>query len=144
MAKKYGLAYCGSKSKLAEQICAAIEPGRTFYDVFCGGCAVTDCMMRQGRFERYVANDLCHMMPKAFYTALTGGFKNCDAWVGRGDFALLKHYDVYAAICFSFGSSLRNYCYAFELEPYKHALHRHRLRKNPGIFHCKGKSKRNF
>ena len=93
------------------------------YDVFCGGCAITHAALLSGKYGRVVANDINGMIPHAFETAITGGFRTEDRWISRNDFQRLYKTDPYVAICFSFGNNLRWYCYARELEPYKRALH---------------------
>ena len=90
---------------------------------FCGGCAITHAALLSGKYSRVVANDINGMIPHAFETAITGGFRNEDRWISRDDFQGLYKTDPYVAICFSFGNNLRWYCYARDLEPYKRALH---------------------
>lgn len=119
----YGLSYKGSKNRIAKKILDILPPAPVLYDVFCGGCAVTHAALLSGKYSRVVANDLNGMIPHAFESAINGGFRNEDRWISRGDFQRLYKTDPYVAICFSFGNNLRWYCYARELEPYKHALH---------------------
>ena len=119
----YGLPYKGSKNRIAKKILDVLPPAPVLYDVFCGGCAVTHAAMLSGKYSRVVANDINGMIPHAFETAITGGFRNEDRWISRDDFQKLYKTDPYVAICFSFGNNLREYCYARPLEPYKRALH---------------------
>ena len=119
----YGLPYKGSKNRIAKKILDVLPPAPVLYDVFAGGCAITHAAMLSGKYSRVVANDINSMIPHAFETALTGGFRNEDRWISRDDFQKLYKTDPYVAICFSFGNNLRQYCYARELEPYKRALH---------------------
>ena len=88
-----------------------------------GGCAITHAALLSGKYSRVVANDINGMIPHAFETAITGGFRDEDRWISRDDFQRLYKTDPYVAICFSFGNDLHEYCYARELEPYKRALH---------------------
>ena len=119
----YGLPYKGSKNRIAKRILDVLPAAPVLYDVFCGGCAVTHAALLSGKYSRVVANDINGMIPHAFETAITGGFRNEDRWISRDDFQKLYKTDPYVAICFSFGNNLRWYCYARELEPYKRALH---------------------
>ena len=119
----YGLPYKGSKNRIAKKILDVLPDAPVLYDVFCGGCAITHAAMLSGKYSRVVANDINGMIPHAFETAITGGFRNEDRWISRNDFQKLYKTNPYVAICFSFGNNLREYCYARELEPYKRALH---------------------
>ena len=119
----YGLPYKGSKNRIAKKILEVLPAAPVLYDVFCGGCAITHAALLSGKYSRVVANDINSMIPHAFETAITGGFRNEDRWISRDDFQKLYKTDPYVAICFSFGNNLHQYCYARELEPYKRALH---------------------
>jgi len=119
----YGLPYKGSKNRIAKKILDVLPAAPVLYDVFCGGCAITHAALLSGKYSRVVANDVNGMIPHAFETAITGGFRNEDRWISRDDFQRLYKTDPYVAICFSFGNNLHEYCYARELEPYKRALH---------------------
>lgn len=119
----YGLPYKGSKNRIAKKILDFLPAAPVLYDVFCGGCAVTHAALLSGKYSRVVANDINGIIPHAFETAITGGFRNEDRWISRDDFQKLYKTDPYVAICFSFGNNLHEYCYARELEPYKRALH---------------------
>lgn len=119
----YGLPYIGSKNRIAKKILDVLPPAPVLYDVFCGGCAITHAALLSGKYSRVVANDINGMIPRAFETALKGGFRNEDRWISRDDFQKLYKTDPYVAICFSFGNNLKDYCYAPDLEPYKRALH---------------------
>ena len=119
----YGLPYKGSKNRIAKKILDILPPAPVLYDVFCGGCAITHAALLSGKYKSVVANDINGMIPHAFETAITGGFRNEDRWISRDDFQRLYKTDPYVAICFSFGNNLHEYCYARELEPYKRALH---------------------
>ena len=119
----FGLPYRGSKNKLASRLADFIETGRTLYDVFCGGGAVTDYMMRAGRYQRYVINDVNPLMPKALEMAFRGEFKTERRWISREDFFRLRDTDPYAAICFSFANGMHDYAYSKDKEPVKRAFH---------------------
>lgn len=119
----YGLPYKGSKNRIAKKILDVLPAAPVLYDVFAGGCAITHAALLSGKYSRVVANDLNGMIPHAFETAITGGFRDEDRWISRDNFQRLYKTDPYVAICFSFGNNLHEYCYARDLEPYKRALH---------------------
>ena len=119
----YGLPYQGSKNRIARRLVDALPAAPVLYDVFCGGCAVTHAAMLSGKYQHFVVNDLRGWLPKAFKTAISGGYAHEDRWISREDFKRLKSTDAYAALCFSFGNNARAYMYAPLLEPYKRALH---------------------
>ena len=119
----YGLPYQGSKNRIAKRLVEALPAAPVLYDVFCGGCAVTHAAMLSGKYQHFVVNDLRGWLPKAFKTAISGGYAHEDRWISREDFKRLKSTDAYAAMCFSFGNNCRSYMYVRGLEPYKRALH---------------------
>ena len=121
--KTYGLSMKGSKSKLAERIVSLFPRATHFYDLFCGGSAISHCALIKNMFQHIHINDINPMMPEAFVKALQGGFDDEDRWISREDFFRLKDTDPYVAICFSFGNDLKTYCYGKKVEPLKKALH---------------------
>lgn len=122
MSDRYGLPYMGSKSKIARWVVDRLPEGDTLYDVFCGGCAITDYAMRARKYKSYVVNDITNI-GYVFKKALDGGFKNETRWIDRKTyFENLE--DPYVYLCFSFGNNpVCRYAYAVELEPWKKALH---------------------
>lgn len=118
---KYGLPYKGSKNKLASKIFELFPKRKNFYDLFCGGCAMTHYGMLNNSFENFVINDLNPMCPELFIDAINGKYKNEKRWISREDF--LNSNEPYVKFCWSFGNSLRNYLYSKEIEPYKKACH---------------------
>ena len=121
--KKYGFPYKGSKNKLAEKIVKLFPDAENFYDLFCGGCAITHRALIENRWKNYVINDIDSRCPKLFLDAINGKFKNEPRWISREDFYNLKDDDGYVAFCWSFGNNGRDYLYARDLEPYKKAWH---------------------
>lgn len=121
--KKYGFPYKGSKNKLAEKIVKLFPDAENFYDLFCGGCAITHRALIENRWKNYVINDIDSRCPKLFLDAINGKFKNETRWISREDFYNLKDDDGYVAFCWSFGNNGRDYLYARDLEPYKKAWH---------------------
>ena len=121
--KNYGFPYKGSKNRLAEKIVKLFPDAENFYDLFCGGCAITHRALIENRWKNYLINDLDSRCPKLFLDAINGKFKNETRWISREDFFRLKDDDGYVAFCWSFGNNGRNYLYSKEIEPYKKALH---------------------
>lgn len=122
MARKYGLPYQGSKSKLAERIVALLPPATHLYDVFAGGCAVAHAALLSGKFKEVHANDITDSVT-LFEDALNGKYENESRWISREDFFRLKDSDPYVRIVWSFGNNQRRYLYSREIEPYKKAVH---------------------
>ena len=120
---RYGLPYKGSKNKIAEKIIARLPQRKNFYDLFCGGCAVTHCAMVVNKWENYFINDLDAGMPQLFYDAIYGKYANEKRWISREDFFNLKDTDPYIKICWSFGNNGADYMYSKEVEHWKKALH---------------------
>ena len=118
---KYGLPYKGSKNKLAPKIFELFPQKKNFYDLFCGGCAMTHYGMLHNKFEKFIINDLNPMCPTLFFDAVNGKFKNETRWISREDF--LNSNEPYVKFCWSFGNNLRSYLYGEEIELYKKACH---------------------
>ena len=119
----YGIPYKGSKNMIAEWVVSHVPQCGTFFDVFAGGCAVTDCILRKGRAGRVVANDLDSMPVKCFEMAVCGEFADEDRWISREAFFMLKDTDPYVRFCFSFGNNAKSYLYSTTIEPYKRSVH---------------------
>ena len=117
----YGLPYKGSKNKLAPKIFELFPQKKNFYDLFCGGCAMTHYGMLHNKFEKFIINDINPMCPTLFVDAINGKFKNEIRWISREDF--LNSNEPYVKFCWSFGNNLRDYLYGKEIEPYKKACH---------------------
>lgn len=119
----YGVPYKGSKNMIAEWVVGHVPQCGTFFDVFAGGCAVTDCILRKGMAGHVVANDLDQMPVKCFEMAVRGEFADEDRWISREAFFMLKDTDPYVRFCFSFGNNTKTYMYNTTIEPYKRAIH---------------------
>ena len=117
----YGLPYKGSKNKLAPKIFELFPQKKNFYDLFCGGCAMTHYGMLHNKFEKFIINDINPMCPTLFVYAINGKFKNETRWISREDF--LNSNEPYVKYCWSFGNNFRGYLYGEEIEPYKKACH---------------------
>lgn len=134
MSDRYGLPYMGSKSKIARWVVERLPDGDTLYDVFCGGCAITDYAMRARKYKSYVVNDITNI-GYVFKKALEGGFKNETRWIDRKTY-FEELEDPYVYLCFSFGNNpVCRYAYAVELEPWKKALHWCYVFNDPSLMH---------
>ena len=121
--KSYGICYMGSKNALAERIVALLPSASHLIDVFAGGCAITHCAMKSGKWQHVHANDINEMIVGAFRRAINGEFIGERRWVSHEEFNRVRDTDAYAAICFSFGGNLRSYAYNHKNEELKRALH---------------------
>lgn len=121
--KSYGICYMGSKNALAERIVALLPSASHLIDVFAGGCAVTHCAMKSGKWQHVHANDINEMIVGAFRRAINGEFIGERRWVSHEEFNRVRDTDAYAAICFSFGGNCSNYAYSPKNEELKRAIH---------------------
>lgn len=121
----YGMPYMGSKNKIAKWVLDALPPADNFYDLFCGGCAITHCAMEQYKYKNYYINDIKGEMPKAFIDGTKGKFSQEDRWISHDEFNKLKGTgDVYVDTCFSFGNNWhKGYAYSRKIESLKKAAH---------------------
>lgn len=122
MSKQYGLPYMGSKSKIADKIVSYLPSAEYFVDLFAGGCAMTHCAMKSGKYSKFVCNDITDA-PHLFLDALQGKYNNENRWISREDFFKLKDSDPFVRICWSFGNDQKSYLYGQDIEPIKKALH---------------------
>ena len=132
----YGLPYKGSKNKLAPKIFELFPQKKNFYDLFCGGCAMTHYGMLHNKFEKFIINDINPMCPTLFVDAIKGKFKNETRWISREDF--LNSNEPYVKFCWSFGNNLKGYMYSEEIEPWKKALHYARVFNDFSLFEAMG------
>lgn len=121
--KSYGICYMGSKNALAERIVALLPSASHLIDVFAGGCAITHCAMKSGKWQHVHANDINEMIVGAFRRAINGEFIGERRWVSREEFNRVRDTDAYASICFSFGNNGSSYAYNAKNEELKRALH---------------------
>ena len=119
---RYGLPYKGSKNAIAEWVCDNLPNAENFYDLFCGGCAITHCAMLRGKYKTYTINDIANTQ-ELFYDAIMGKYQKETRWVSREDFFKLKDNNAYIRYLWSFGNNGKDYLYSKEVEPYKKALH---------------------
>ena len=89
----YGLPYMGSKNKIASEIVDTLPRAQNFYDLFCGGCAITHCALLKNKYKKYHINDISPMVIEFFINAINGDYKDRTNWVSREDFNRLKDTD---------------------------------------------------
>lgn len=120
---QYGVPYMGSKNKIAEKLFRHVPTAENFYDLFCGGCAMSHRAIVEGRFKHVYANDLDGRGLHLFIDAAAGKYRDERRWISREEFFRLKDSDPYVNLCWSFGNNGRDYLYARDIEPYKRAAH---------------------
>lgn len=120
--KRYGLPYMGSKNKIAKWVVGCLPAAQHFYDLFCGGGAVTHAAIERHRYRHYHLNDISSMAI-LFSDIITGKRKPDYRWVSREEFYSLKDTDPLMSIIWSFGNNCKDYLYGKDVEPIKHALH---------------------
>ena len=113
---RYGIPYKGCKSKYAEQILSYIPSADNFYDLFCGGGAITHCALLQNRWKNYIMNDIDKGLSQLFADAVNGKYKNEKRWISREEFFKLKDTDAYVRYIWSFGNNGRDYMFSREIE----------------------------
>ena len=123
MAQMYGMPYKGSKQAIADKLIAAMKPADYFVDLFGGGGAMAHCAALSGKYKHVIYNELETVIYNGFKKAIAGEYDNEQRWISREDFERLKDTDPYVAMCFSFGTNLRNYAYSREVEHWNKALH---------------------
>ena len=119
---RYGVPYKGSKNAIAGWVVNQLPKRKNFYDLFCGGCAVTHRALLTKKFENYFINDIDDV-GGLFLDAVHGNYSEETRWISREDFYALKDKDAYVRYCWSFGNNGYNYLYSKEVEPWKKALH---------------------
>ena len=120
---RYGIPYKGCKSKYAEQILSYIPSADNFYDLFCGGGAITHCALLQNRWKNYIMNDIDKGLSQLFVDAVNGKYKDEKRWISREEFFKLKDTDAYVRYIWSFGNNGRDYIYGKNVEEIKRLGH---------------------
>ena len=115
---RYGVPYRGSKSRIAQWVVRHIPSAEVFIDIFGGGCAVTHAALLEGRWDRYIVNDLSDG-PQLFIDAANGRYANETRMPTRDEFYEQKDSDPYIRYLFSFGNNGRDYIYGREIEDLK-------------------------
>ena len=120
---RYGIPYKGSKNQIAEWVYSHFPKATNFYDLFAGGCAITQVARMKSEYSNYFCNDIDGDGIRLFLDAIHGKFQNEKRWISREDFFRLKDSEPYIKYCWSFGNNGRDYLYSKEIEPYKKAWH---------------------
>ena len=120
---RYGVPYKGSKNSIAEWVYSHFPKADNFYDLFAGGCAITQVALMRQEYKNYICNDIDGDGIKLFLNAIYGKYKNENRWIDRATFFAEKDKDPYIKYCWSFGNNGRNYLYGEDLEPLKKAWH---------------------
>ena len=116
----YGLPYKGSKNLIVSKLCEILPNANTLYDLFAGGCSVTDYCMSHNKYRHYIINDIAPTV-NVFKNAINGVYKDRYEWVSREEFN--NSNDYFVKMIWSFGTNCRDYIYSKEREPYKKAMH---------------------
>lgn len=119
-----GFPYKGSKNTIARKIIEFFPKRDNFYDLCCGGCAVTHIALLQNKFKHYYINDIEKDLPQTFIKMLNGEFNDrYKQWISREDYLALKDIDCYVRFIWSFGNNGREYLYSRKSEQFKKAIH---------------------
>ena len=106
MNNKYGFAYQGGKSSVAEMIVEKLPPADNFVDLFFGGGSITHAAMHSGKYKNFIANDL-RQTPQMWNRACDGIGTEYDRFVSREEF--LRSEDPIVQLAWSFGASMNSY-----------------------------------
>ena len=119
----YGIPYKGSKNKIAQQIINCIPSAENFYDLFCGGGAITHCALLQNRWKNYIMNDIDKGLSQLFVDAISGKYMNENRFISREQFYEQKDKDAFIRYIWSFGNNGRDYMYGKNIEEIKRLGH---------------------
>lgn len=120
---RYGIPYKGSKNSIAKEIVNFLPDADIFYDLMCGGCAISHAAIESKKYKKVVINDIDPMPSQLFLDAMNGKYKDERRWISREDFCRLKDVDPYVKYCWSFGNNGKDYLYGQDVEEFKHGLH---------------------
>ena len=122
---RYGLPYMGSKNKIASKIISILPAANNFYDLFCGGCAVTHAAMCSNKYKVFFINDIQPDLPRFFYDAVCTDKYFQDYYkksIHKLDF-YTKRTDPFFRFVWSFSSNLSDYIYGDRYEEIKTTIH---------------------
>ena len=121
--RKYGAAYQGSKSKIADEIISKIPARKYFIDCFSGGGALAHCALESGKFEYIIANDLQtkDILEAHFLWTPEQHLEFQKKWVTKEEFE--KTDNLYIKTCWSFSNNRKAYIYSNACYEYKRRLH---------------------
>lgn len=121
--RDYGFSYLGCKSRLCDRMSLQFPKRKNFYDLFCGGGAVTDYCISHGMYEHYYMNDINPLVTELFINAIKGRYDDERRWISREDFMALRDEDPIIAFCWAFNNSRTCYIYSKGTTEYKKAFH---------------------
>ena len=121
--RKYGAAYQGSKSKIADEIISKLPARKYFIDAFSGGGALAHCALESGKFEHIIANDLQtkDILEAHFLWTPEQHLEFQKRWVTKEEFE--KTNNLYIKTCWSFSNNRKAYIYSKTCYEYKRRLH---------------------
>ena len=122
-ARKYGAAYQGSKSKIADEIISLLPARKYFIDAFSGGGALAHCALESGKFEHIIANDLQtkDILEAHFLWTPEQHLEFQKKWVTKEEFDHTNN--LYVKTCWSFSNNRKAYIYSKACYEYKRRLH---------------------
>ena len=121
--RKYGAAYQGSKSKIADEIISKLPNKKYFIDAFSGGGALAHCALESGKFEYIIANDLQtrDILEAHFLWTPEQHLEFQKKWITKEEFD--KTDNLYIKTCWSFSNNRKAYIYSKACYEYKRLLH---------------------
>lgn len=121
--RKYGAAYQGSKSKIADEIISKLPNKKYFIDAFAGGGALAHCALESGRFEHIIANDLQtkEILEAHFLWTPEQHLEFQKKWITKEEFEQTNN--LYIKTCWSFSNNRKAYIYSKACYEYKRLLH---------------------
>lgn len=121
--RKYGAAYQGSKSKIADEIISLLPNKKYFIDAFAGGGALAHCALESGKFEHIIANDLQtkDILEAHFLWTPEQHLEFQKRWIAKEEFEQTN--DLYIKTCWSFSNNRKAYIYSKDCYEYKRLLH---------------------
>ena len=118
----YGMPYQGSKRRFAEWILEHLPYRTHFYDIFAGGCAISDCALKSNKFRYVHGNDITDSAI-FFNDIIKGILPDMREFISRKEFYAKKDDDAYIRMSWSFGSDLRTYLYGSKKEDIFRRIH---------------------
>ena len=121
--RKYGAAYQGSKSKIADDIISLLPARKYFIDAFSGGGALAHCALESGKFEHIIANDLQtkDILEAHFLWTHEQHLEFQKKWITKEEFDQTDN--LYIKTCWSFSNNRKAYIYSKTCYEYKRLLH---------------------
>lgn len=121
--RKYGAAYQGSKSKIADEIISKLPARKYFIDAFSGGGALAHCALESGKFEHIIANDLQtkDILEAHFLWTPEQHLEFQKKWITKEEFEQTDN--LYIKTCWSFSNNRKAYIYSKACYEYKRLLH---------------------